>query len=73
MYLSGAVRRATRCVIDMAIDAKTGKKLFMVAQSYMPAQDIHILVNRNKPSVSPWYELDVSAQDILTPMAFHIN
>lgn len=54
-------------VIDMAIDAKTGKKLFMVAQSYMPAQDIHILVNRNKPSVSPWYELDVSAQDILTP------
>lgn len=54
-------------VVDMATDPKTGKKLFMVAQSYMPAQDIHILINQNKPSISPWYELDVNANDILTP------
>lgn len=53
-------------VVDMATDPKTGKKLFMIAQSYMPAQDIHILVNKNKPSISPWYELDVNANDILT-------
>lgn len=54
-------------VLDMATDPKTGKKLFMIAQSYMPAQDIHILVNQNKPSMSPWYELDVNAREILTP------
>lgn len=54
-------------VLDMATDAETGKKLFMIAQSYMPAQDIHILVNQDKPSISPWYELDVNAKDILTP------
>lgn len=54
-------------VLDMATDPKTGKKVFMIAQSYMPAQDIHILVNKNKPSISPWYELDVNAKDILTP------
>ena len=54
-------------VLDMAADSKTGKKLFMIAQSYMPAQDIHILVNQDKPSISPWYELDVNAKEILTP------
>lgn len=54
-------------VLDMATDPKTGKKLFMIAQSYMPAQDIHILVNKNKPSISPWYELDPDAKDVLTP------
>ena len=54
-------------VLDMATDSKTGKKLFMIAQSYMPAQDIHILVNNHKPSMSPWYELDENAKDILTP------
>jgi hypothetical protein len=54
-------------VLDMATDPKTNKKLFMIAQSYMPAQDIHILINKNKPSISPWYELDVTAKDISTP------
>lgn len=54
-------------VLDMATDSKTGKKLFMMAQSYMPAQDIHILVNNHKPSMSPWYELDENAKEILTP------
>lgn len=54
-------------VLDMATDSKTGKKLFMIAQSYMPAQDIHILVNHHKPSMSPWYELDPDAKDVLTP------
>lgn len=54
-------------VLDMAADPKTNKKLFMIAQSYMPAQDIHILINKNKPSLSPWYESDVTAKDILTP------
>jgi hypothetical protein len=54
-------------VLDMATDPKTNKKLFMIAQSYMPAQDIHILINKNKPSLSPWYERDVTAKDIVTP------
>jgi hypothetical protein len=54
-------------VVDMAINAKTNKKLFMIAQSYMPAQDIHILINKNKPSISPWYELDEKAELIYTP------
>ncbi|MGZ5242636.1 MAG: DUF4846 domain-containing protein [Bacteroidia bacterium] len=44
-------------VIDVAENKVTGKKVFMLAQSYMPAQDIHILVNDNNPDISPWYEM----------------
>ena len=42
-------------VMDVAADA-AGNKIFMIAQSYMPAQDIHVLVNEYG-SNSPWYHL----------------
>ena len=45
-------------VIDMAIDENTNKKVFMLAQSYMPAQDIQVLMNNNNSDISPWYNLD---------------
>ena len=45
-------------VVDMAINPKTGKKIFMLAQSYMPAQEIQILKNHNNKGLSPWYSLD---------------
>ncbi len=53
-------------VVDMAVDETTGKKIFMLAQSYMPAQQIHILKNMNHPEISPWYFLDES-NEINTP------
>ena len=40
-------------VVDMAYDPRTKEKLFMLAQSYMPAQDIQILINRNNSQISP--------------------
>lgn len=45
-------------VVDMAENKATGKKLFMIAQSYMPAQDIHVLENPINGELSPWYELN---------------
>ncbi|MBI9063084.1 MAG: hypothetical protein JEZ14_13970 [Marinilabiliaceae bacterium] len=44
-------------VVDMAEHPITGKKIYMLAQSYMPAQEIQILVNPQNPDLSPWYEL----------------
>ncbi len=44
-------------VIDMAENDK-GEKVFMLAQSYMPAQETQILKNLNDASLSPWYTLD---------------
>jgi len=52
-------------VIDMAENTK-GEKLYMLAQSYMPAQDIHVLKNNTNPGLSPWYTLKQS-NNINTP------
>jgi hypothetical protein len=43
-------------IIDVLVHDKTGKKLFMIAQSYMPAQQMHVLKNDNDNSISPWYK-----------------
>jgi hypothetical protein len=51
-------------VVNMATDS-AGNKLFMLAQSYMPAQETQILVNRNNESLSPWYPLKKG--EIITP------
>jgi hypothetical protein len=53
-------------VIDLAINKTTGKKIYMLAQSYMPAQEIHILKNPEKDN-SPWYELNPDNRVIETP------
>lgn len=44
-------------VADMAVN-KDGKKVFMLAQSYMPAQQMHIVKNPNDPKLGPWYPVD---------------
>ncbi|MFL5763150.1 MAG: DUF4846 domain-containing protein [Bacteroidia bacterium] len=45
-------------VTDVCKNEKTGEKLFMIQQSYMPAQEIHILKNLNNSSLSPWYSVN---------------
>ncbi len=52
-------------VVDMAQNKATGKKFFMLAQGYMPAQDMHIVLNP-KETNSPWFELDTE-EPIVTP------
>jgi Domain of unknown function (4846) len=44
-------------VMDVAVN-NTGKKIYLLAQSYMPAQDIHVLKNPNNTGLSPWYEVN---------------
>ena len=46
-------------VTDVAVN-KTGEKVFMLAQSYMPAQDIQVLKNPNSPPISPWYSTNIN-------------
>jgi hypothetical protein len=44
-------------VLDVAQHVPTGKRIFLLAQSYMPAQDMHILLNKNESDLSPWYSI----------------
>lgn len=41
-------------VVDVAKNNK-GEKIFMIAQSYMPAQETQILMNNRQKKISPWY------------------
>jgi len=43
-------------VMDLA-ENEDGEIIFMLSQSYMPAQDIHILKNPENKNISPWYRL----------------
>lgn len=52
-------------VMDAATN-NAGKKIYLLAQSYMPAQDIHVLVNPKNNDLSPWYVAD-EAYYIETP------
>ena len=52
-------------VMDIAKN-ESGEKIFMLSQSYMPAQDIHILKNPNNEGFSPWYKLN-NEDDLVTP------
>jgi hypothetical protein len=66
VFIKGGSPGHAVIVVDMAINPKTGKKVFMLAQSYMPAQEIQILKNPNNKGLSPWYSLDFGA-DLETP------
>ncbi len=39
-----------------------GKKVFLLVQSYMPAQDMQVLRNPDNPALSPWYSAEFSGQ-----------
>jgi hypothetical protein len=43
-------------VTDVAEDSQ-GKKIYQLVQSYMPAQDLHVLKNPVNHDLSPWYEI----------------
>lgn len=63
VFIRGGFPGHAEMVMDVAVN-KEGKKIFLLAQSYMPAQDIHILVNPMNQKLSPWYEI---ADEIVCP------
>ena len=49
-------------VVDTAVHPRTGARVFLLAQSYMPAQSVHVLRNLDNASLSPWYALDFGTE-----------
>lgn len=54
-------------VVDVAEHHKTKEKIYLLAQSYMPAQEIQVLQNPTKTNGSPWYNLNNNNTEIPTP------
>jgi hypothetical protein len=57
VLITGGFPGHAMLVVDVAINPSTKQKVFMLAQSYMPAQEIHIVKNLNNVNISPWYEI----------------
>lgn len=66
VFIQGGFPGHAVLVVDVAEHPKTGKRLFLLAQSYMPAQDIHLLKNPNNKQFSPWYSIDFGSE-LYTP------
>ena len=57
-------------VVDIAKNDK-GSKIYLLAQGYQPAQDIHVLNNPMNEALSPWYALDTGNLIITPEWRFH--
>lgn len=66
VFIQGGSPGHAVIIVDMAENLDTGKKCYIMAQSYMPAQDIQILKNQDMEYDSPWYFI-TSGEIIRTP------
>lgn len=55
VFIQGGSPGHAIIVVDM-VENENGDKKFLLAQSYMPAQEIQVLKNPNNPN-SPWYSI----------------
>lgn len=65
VYIKGGFPGHAVLVADVAV-SEGGEKRFLLVQSYMPAQEMHVLKNPASPDGSPWYGTDFGEQ-LTTP------
>lgn len=58
VFIKGGFPGHAIIVVDVATNPKNNQKVMLLAQSYMPAQELQILKNPNSSSLSPWYATD---------------
>ncbi len=58
VFIQGGFPGHAVLVLDLAQNSKTDHKLFLLGQSYMPAQEFHVLKNPRDARLNPWYPID---------------
>lgn len=66
VFIQGGSPGHAIIVVDLAMNPQNNQKVFLLAQSFMPAQEIQILKNPNRRELSPWYSTDF-ADTLKTP------
>ncbi len=66
VFIMGGFPGHAVIVMDIAENVETKEKVFLLAQSYMPAQDVHILKNPTNTSLSPWFSINFE-NELITP------
>ncbi|HAS46916.1 MAG TPA: hypothetical protein DCS93_40900 [Microscillaceae bacterium] len=67
VFIQGGFPGHAVLVVDVARHSRTGEVVFLLAQSYMPAQDIHLLKNLNNSRLNPWYSIRQVREELETP------
>jgi hypothetical protein len=70
VFVKGGAPGHAEIVVDMAVNKTTGKKIYLLAEGYMPAQDIHILLNPSLTNYGPWHELTNNKQVVTASWIF---
>ena len=52
-------------VVDVADHPQSGQRYLLLAQSYMPAQNIHILRNTTRPALGAWFAVPAPTEPIV--------
>jgi len=71
VFIQGGFPGHAVLIVDMAANPATGQKIFLLVQSYMPAQDIHILKNPGNSKWSPWFSVDFGEELVTPEWTFH--
>jgi hypothetical protein len=58
VFIQGGAPGHAVLVLDVAAHERSGRKVFLLAQSYMPAQDVHVLRSPGSSNGDPWYAAD---------------
>ena len=66
VFIKGGSPGHAILISDMAINTSNGEKIFLLMQSYMPAQEIQLLKNNENTEMSPWYS-EKQAELLSTP------
>jgi hypothetical protein len=72
VFIKGGFPGHACIVMDVAQNEKK-EKIFMLSQSYMPAQQIHILKNYANSDENPWYAVSEIEQYLKTPEYIFTN
>jgi len=59
-------------VVDVAQNA-AGDKIYLLAQGFMPAQDMHIVINPASSALSPWFSASANTSIVTPGWAFNPN
>ncbi len=66
VFIKGGFPGHAVIVVDV-IENASGERRFLLAQSYMPAQELQILINPTSLDGSPWYSLNDVSDQLFTP------
>lgn len=66
VFIRGGFPGHVIMVVDLAESPKTGDKIFLLSQGFIPAVEMHVLNNPEDRKLSPWYSIKFPG-DLITP------